>query len=141
LRAGSTTRLKGSSGLMQNTSSGKRSTRKCVKTPKYSPDIGGMADIQYRSVRILMDDGKVSHFLSPIDPSQIEDDLVGAVWVRETLRGILDNRARWIMELHIVYDLTFSQIGEQLGISKQRVHRIIQPALAKLRAKARRGGS
>ena len=124
---------------MHDTSSGKKSFYVSVGSHRFSPDIGGTGDTQYRSVPILMDDGKITHFLSPIDLSQIEDDLIGALWVRETLDGIRDKRARWVMELYIVHDLTFSQIGEQLGISKQRAHRIIQPALAKLRARAWRG--
>ena len=100
-----------------------------------------MADIQYKSVQRLTSDGKVTHFLSPIDLSQIEDDLIGAIWLQETLNGIRNKQTRWIMEMYFTHDLIQEDIAELLGISRQRVSQIMLLTLAKLRAKARRGGS
>ena len=62
--------------------------------------------------------------------------------VREALAGLADERARLVVALHVGLEgqraHTLSEIGERLGLTRERVRQIEGAALAVLRAGALR---
>jgi DNA-directed RNA polymerase specialized sigma24 family protein len=124
-----------------------QSTKKCTETPQYCPDVTGTQGIRFKLVSIQdnEEDEGFRECITPIDPTETEESLVGALWVREMLAGIEDKRTRWIVEMRVVHDLTFREIGEMLCLSRERVYNILhggtnhvgEGILKKLRAKAR----
>ena len=139
--------------MPRKTSSGK-SIKKCGATLRYCPDVLGTQGIRFKQIAIQDDeaDGGIYQSLCPIDLSETEESLIGALWFREMLNGIKNKRTRWVVEMHVIHDLDYREIGEMLCISHESVGRILRGfgrkrsdgsykeypgILEKLRAKAR----
>jgi RNA polymerase sigma-B factor len=58
--------------------------------------------------------------------------LVEEIATLGTLRGLLDDRDRRVLELRFVEDLTQSQIAERVGCSQMQVSRVLRRALTRL---------
>jgi RNA polymerase sigma factor (sigma-70 family) len=74
------------------------------------------------------------------DPAHTADDRRWKAWLDDCLSALAD-KSRQLLRLHFGHDLSLSEIGGQLGVSKQAVGKTVQKSLVLLRRCLERKGA
>ena len=94
------------------------------RTLTYSSDLGDRGD----------DGNRWS--IVPIDPFEQETTTIARIWLREMLNSIAGDRERWIAELYFVHELNMQEIGNIIGLTRERIRQLLKPVLLEFRAAA-----
>ena len=86
--------------------------------------------------QVYEEDGSGATLMDKLGTEEDGFELVEDRAAAQSAMRALDERARRIVELRFIAEMTQSQIGEELGVSQMHVSRLLRRALAKLRETA-----
>lgn len=93
----------------------------------------------------LHNGGLIFEGISPHDVIPCEDESIENIaerrWQTDELLRVLSDREREIVSAYYKAGLTQKEIATETGISRQRVHAILERALTKMREAAKHGGN
>lgn len=125
-------------------------TSKAVKAqPFRADDVRSMFenDKAIVSLNLMVGDNAETELINLIDPpsDSSSDSFLEAIGNNDILAklmdsGVIGKRERTVLSLRYVEALTLEQIGDRIGLSRERVRQIKSDAIRKLRVKAKRLG-